>query len=124
MKSLTQFLGPICKQNHEFKNTGQSLRRLNGSPAGVCVECFDLYQERYRLGKKREIEIYLGPPCKHLHIEANGKTRRYVSTGNCVECQKKHSRNYYRKKRNEQNSENDLLTSRPTDDTARGRHAI
>jgi hypothetical protein len=95
----SQFLGLLCKRGHEFENTGQSLRRPNGSPAGVCVKCLSLYQQNYRLGKKQEIETYLGHPCPNGHIE-EGQSRRYVSTGTCVQCQKIHSLKY-RRKRNE-----------------------
>lgn len=92
--SEIHYLGNLCKANHEYLTTNQSLKYINSAN---CVECSRISRID-RVKKKQEAALatgliegihFLGDPCPEgiLHIEAeSGKTLRYISTGICVAC--------------------------------------
>lgn len=91
------FLGPLCRRGHEHEGTGQTLRRANGRPTGICPKCATANKYRYLHRKKRgqryEADTYWGNPCLYGHT-VNGQTLRYCSTLTCVECQRGYSLRY------------------------------
>jgi hypothetical protein len=108
------FLGPLCKRGHEYKRTGQTLRRQY-KESSYCPACDRITgtrehkrrQERVRAAlaeyKPREIELaantYLGTLCKRGHdYEESGHSVRYRGNQSCVECSRGHLRKQYEKK--------------------------
>jgi len=109
------YFGPICKNGHEFGNSGFSLRNKR---TGICHECnsegvrrhYEKNREsqlacqlRYRQRRKallnqEEINylakhikkphlFFLGTLCHRGHdFNSSGKSIRYKSNGICVEC--------------------------------------
>lgn len=106
------YLGILCKRNHKYKNTEQSLRYVVNA---TCVECNKLRlvkynKERIKLFKKENEKVaipdfniqifYLGSLCKYMHEYKNtGNSLRYIRGGNCICCTKNRCKRYYSKNR-------------------------
>jgi hypothetical protein len=113
MRSLTDFdpskhfLGDLCKYNHEFKQTGKSVRYINKK---VCVVCS---QERAAKRHERKTPIpvnvcpvnivrdfddtkyFLGVLCSRGHdYKGTGLSIRR-SAGSCIACDKIVNKSYY-----------------------------
>ena len=107
------FLGKLCRSNHEYENTGQSLRYKS---TRECPECVYFRSKTYRQNNKDKFsssaknyrakrqELYrqlssknkfkLGTLCLYNHeFESTGRSLRY-QTGHCVECQKIRAKKY------------------------------
>jgi hypothetical protein len=90
------YLGKLCPQNHNWNNSGLSLRyKRNGKNCGNCVECKKEYFAKtytpHPIEPKRNNVIddkyYLGDLCgRGCEYEQSGKSLRYLSGGGCVEC--------------------------------------
>jgi len=93
------YLATLCKQKHEYKSTGKSLRRIIG---GDCVECkgqrhlvkVQKFLDDYKAGKfhiEVDLEKYwLGELCKAKHnYKGTGLSLRDQKFNYCVECRKK-----------------------------------
>lgn len=79
------YLGALCKENHNYQGTGQTLRGVN---TRQCVECRTSYEKAWRPPGQEVGDIYiLGSICKRNHrYEGKALTLRYANSGACVEC--------------------------------------
>lgn len=79
------YLGALCKGNHNYQETGQTLR---GANSRQCVECLSAYGQKWRPSGELVGDIYiLGSLCKrNHHHEGEDLTLRYANSGACVEC--------------------------------------
>lgn len=98
-------LGSLCPKQHEFENTGESLRRVKGR--GVCVRC-DTDRSQATKQKRKQTQhsipetfgteacpiydtekFYLGTLCRRSHEwGSTGMSLRgsVKSVGDCIEC--------------------------------------
>jgi 5-methylcytosine-specific restriction endonuclease McrA len=84
-------LGKLCRNNHNWNQTGQSLRRASDSE---CLECRKEQKERSAKAKKEQrlssvTNTYIGTLCikKHNWNETGG-SRRYIYNNTCTQCNK------------------------------------
>lgn len=86
------YLGKLCKRNHDWANTGQSLRYLNGP--GNCVEC---YKTRRQENPNREKEY------SQKYREQNRNLIREKRLQN-IEQELKYARQYWHKNKERLNT--------------------
>lgn len=80
------YLGSLCKRNHNYDDTGQSLRTVK---KGECLECRRMRRAKVRASKKDLSGYYIGGLCKQGHDYNNtGQSLREKKTGDCLECHK------------------------------------
>jgi hypothetical protein len=77
-----RYLGNLCKNNHDFQNTGKSLRTISGR---CCCVCNSLIPRNSHISDK----YYLGKLCPlgHEH-ERTGQSLLRTSSRHCLECEK------------------------------------
>lgn len=89
------FLGNLCRNFHEYQDTGKSVRYVKGKEKKSCVECkrlktIRLKQSRFSLNLPPNLDknrFYLGVLCKRSHeFEDTKQTLRYIRSGACVDC--------------------------------------
>jgi len=96
-------LGSLCKRGHEYKNTGQTLRRIKGR---ACAEC-DRQKTRYEERRCHSCSCSISKfPCKRIF---NGEEFFFcknciavISQKTCFTCKKLLSRSEFRKEKGKQ----------------------
>lgn len=103
------YLGSLCSRKHDYKGTGQSLKRISSSK---CVECDRAYYKRYRA--KNSEKIYVSRKLydlknrdklldykKQYYLENRDKLLKLdkVAYQESREEQLEYARNYYQKNR-------------------------
>lgn len=91
----TKYLGNLCKREHKYLDTNNSLRFITNQ---CCVKCTRLNNINYRRKsyhkgiyiKQKKGEIYfIGVLCKRKHKFNNKmKSLRYKINHSCIECSK------------------------------------
>ena len=98
MENKKFYLGGMCKNNHEFENTGKTLRFKSDRS---CVECKKIKEKENK--EKRNLEndgkFYVGNLCDKGHNH-NGEnySLRYTSSNDCIECKRISDKNSYIKR--------------------------
>ena len=98
MEKEVHYLGKLCKNNHEYENSGETLRFISDRS---CVECKKLRQAERNRKRKEDINeaFYVGGLCINNHkFEGEDKSLRYVSNNVCLECRKiSDGKSYYKR---------------------------
>lgn len=69
---IIYYLGKLCPKNHEYNDSGKSLRRKKG---GACVECSKEWGKQYKLDNRNKIQQY-NNEYDNTHI--NQRRERYL----------------------------------------------
>lgn len=87
------YLGNICRREHNWNDSGFSLRRKNGRE---CIECAKQDTRTHRDNVKSLVcdfgeKFYLSKICPHSHEwNGTGQSLRYKSNSLCVVCRKEY----------------------------------
>lgn len=111
------FVGKLCPKGHRYNSSDNSLRYIN---RGRCVECARAENNQRYVPKRPPTKnycpidlsadfvdsiFYLGRLCNRKHdYRGSGLSKRRVSNygqGNCLECQKLVSKQYYERNHDE-----------------------